>query len=204
MTKIKLCGLTRMCDIDAVNELLPEYIGFVFAAKSKRYVSPQDAKKLKERLNKEISAVGVFVNEAPEKIAELLNGGVIDIAQLHGSEDDEYIAKLKRITDKPIIKAFRMDIEQDIAAVGNCKADFILLDSGSGGTGTSFDWSVIQSVVRPYFLAGGLYPENVGDAVKRLNPYAVDVSSGIETDGYKDINKMRKFVSAVRRKENIV
>lgn len=204
MTKIKLCGLTRMCDIDAVNELLPEYIGFVFAAKSKRYVSPQDAKKLKERLNKEISAVGVFVNEAPEKIAELLNGGVIDIAQLHGSEDEEYIAKLKRITDKPIIKAFRMDIEQDIAAVENCKADFILLDSGSGGTGTSFDWSAIQSVARPYFLAGGLYPENVGDAVKRLNPYAVDVSSGIETDGYKDINKMRKFVSAVRRKENIV
>lgn len=202
MTKIKLCGLTRMCDIDAVNELCPEYIGFVFAAKSKRYVSPQDAKKLKERLKKEISAVGVFVNEAPEKIAELLSDGVIDIAQLHGSEDEEYITKLKRLTDKPIIKAFRMDIEQDIAAVENCTADFILLDSGSGGTGMAFDWSTIQSVAKPYFLAGGLYPENVSDAVKRLNPYAVDVSSGIETDGYKDINKMRKFVSAVRRKEN--
>lgn len=204
MTKIKLCGLTSMCDIEAVNTLCPEYIGFVFAPKSKRYVSRQDAEQLKQRLNKEISVVGVFVNEDPKKIAELLSEGVIDIAQLHGSENEEYIAKLKLLTDKPIIKAFRMDIAQDIAELAKCKADFILLDSGSGGTGTAFDWRVIQSVTRPYFLAGGLDPDNVGDAVKKLKPYAVDVSSGIETDGYKDINKMRKFVSAVRRKENIV
>lgn len=198
MTKIKLCGLTRMCDIEAANELSPEYIGFVFAEKSRRYVSPDRASELKKHLNRDIKAVGVFVNEDVRQIASLLECGTIDIAQLHGSEDEDYIHSLRKLTDKTIIKAFRVDSEDDIIAAQKSSADFVLLDSGNGGTGTSFDWKMIRNIERPYFLAGGLNSDNVRDAVKELNPYALDVSSGIETDGFKDRTKMEQFVSAAR------
>lgn len=140
----------------------------------------------------------MFVNEAPKAVAELLDRGVIDIAQLHGTEDEEYISALRALTDRPLIKAFRIDSEQDILAAQNSTADYILLDSGNGGTGTCFDWSLIRRLERPYFLAGGLRVDNVGDAVAALDPYAVDVSSGIETGGVKDTNKMIEFVHAVR------
>lgn len=196
MTKIKLCGLSRPCDIEAANELLPEYIGFVFAPKSRRYISPERAAELKRNLASGIAAVGVFVNEAPETIAELLDNGVIDAAQLHGSENEKYIRQLRVLTDKTIIKAFRIDGESDIEAAGKCTADYILLDSGEGGTGTAFDWNLPRELERPYFLAGGLTPDNVREVVKKLGPYAVDVSSGIETDGLKDKDKMRAFVAA--------
>lgn len=198
MTKIKLCGLSRPCDIEAANELKPDYIGFVFAPKSRRYVDPQRAAELKKMLDPAIKAVGVFVNEAPENVAGLLDCGTIDIAQLHGGESEDYIAALRSLTDKPIIKAFRIDTAQDIAAAQNSTADFILLDSGSGGTGTVFDWELIQHLRRPYFLAGGLGLGNAREAVEALTPYAVDVSSGIETDGLKDKTKMKEFVCAVR------
>lgn len=198
MTKIKLCGLTRLCDIEAANELSSEYIGFVFFEKSRRYVSPERASELKKHLNHDIKAVGVFVNEDVRQIASLLERGTIDIAQLHGSEGEDYIHSLRELTDKPIIKAFRIDSGADISAARECSADFVLLDSGNGGTGTSFDWQLIMNIERPYFLAGGLNPDNVGDAVKKLNPYAIDVSSGIETNGIKDRVKMTRFVSAAR------
>lgn len=188
----------KMCDIDAANELLPEYIGFVFAKKSRRYVTPETAAEMKKRLDARIKAVGVFVNESPENVAALLDCGTIDIAQLHGGEDEEYIAALRKLTDKPIIKAFRVDSAEDIAGAQQSSADFILLDSGNGGTGTAFDWKLLKNIRRPYFLAGGLYPENVQEAVEKLHPYAVDVSSGIETDGAKDADKMTKFVNNVR------
>ena len=198
MTKIKLCGLTRLCDIEAANNLMPEYIGFVFAPKSRRYVMPKEAARLKKQLHPKISAVGVFVREDPKIVAELLNSGIIDIAQLHGGEDETYMTKLRSLTDQPIIKAFRIDTEQDITDAQNSSADYVLLDAGNGGTGTAFDWSLAEQLKRPYFLAGGLGVGNVKDAVERLSPYAVDVSSGIETDGYKDKNKMKEFVDAVR------
>lgn len=198
MTKIKLCGLTRPCDIEEANRILPDYIGFVFAPKSRRYVSPEKAGELKEQLHKDILAVGVFVNEDPEKVADLLKQEIIDIAQLHGSEDETYIAELRKLTDKPTIKAFRIDTEQDVQMAENSKADYILLDSGTGGTGTVFDWKLLRNINRPYFLAGGLGVENVKKAVSSLNPYAVDVSSGIETDGAKDAVKMERFAAAVR------
>ena len=202
MTKIKLCGLSRLCDIEAVNALNPEYIGFIFAAKSKRYISPERAAALKKQLNASVKAVGVFVNEKPEVIAALLQNGTIDIAQLHGSiEDEAYIKQLRGLTDKPIIRAFRIDTEQDVAKAETSSADYVLLDSGSGGTGTVFNWNLIRNINRQFFLAGGLDPDNVELAVKRLKPYAVDVSSGIETDGVKDITKMRQFVRTVRRIE---
>lgn len=201
MTRIKLCGLTRPCDIAVANELMSEYIGFVFFPKSRRYVSPEQARALREQLSPGIKAVGVFVNEAPENIAALLHQGIIDMAQLHGKETEEDIRQLRALTDAPIIQAFRVDNEQDVTRAEQSSADYLLLDSGSGGTGTTFDWKLIQNIRRPYFLAGGLNPDNVGKAVEALHPYAVDVSSGIETDGYKDVTKMRAFVRTVRTGE---
>lgn len=198
MTKIKLCGLKRPQDIQAANELLPAYIGFVFAPKSRRYVHPDRAEELRRMLNPGIIPVGVFVNETPETVAALLDRGIIDIAQLHGKEDEAYIRRLRQLTKKPLIQAFRIDTPADVAAAQASPADYVLLDSGAGGTGTCFDWSLLQDIQRPYFLAGGLTPENVGGAVATLHPYAVDVSSGIETDGAKDKEKMTQFVRAVR------
>ncbi len=188
MVKIKLCGLSLACDIRAANELKPEYIGFVFTPKSSRYVSYEQAAELKEMLAPGIRAVGVFTDEAPERIAELLDNGVIDIAQLHGREDEDYIEMLRSFTNRPFIKAYRIT------------ADSILLDSGAG-TGRVFDWRLIRDIGRPYFLAGGLSPDNVEDAITYLHPYAVDVSSGIETNGRKDKIKMAAFVAAVRKEE---
>ena len=201
MTRIKLCGLSRPCDIEAANALQPDYIGFVFAPKSRRYVSPEPAAGLRKRLDPAIRAVGVFVNERPETVAALLRAGTIDVAQLHGGEDAAYIDRLRALTGQPLVQAFRMESERDIAAAQASTADFVLLDSGAGGTGTAFDWTLLCGIRRPYFLAGGLDPDNVGNAVRLLRPYAVDVSSGIETDGKKDRNKMAAFVAAVRKEE---
>lgn len=201
MTKIKLCGLSRQCDIEWANELKPDYIGFIFWSKSKRNVSPEKAKELKALLSPDIKAVGVFVDEPIENIAKLLSDNIIDLAQLHGSEDEEYIARLRTLSDKPIIKAFLLKSKEDAERAEKSTADHILLDSGMG-TGKGFDRSLLKNISRPYFLAGGLYPENVGIAVDTLSPYAVDVSSGIETDNFKDRNKMAAFVNAVRKETN--
>ena len=200
MTKIKLCGLSRPCDIEVANQLKPDYIGFVFAPKSKRYVTPEQAMALKQMLLPEIQAVGVFVNEDPQNIARLLRDQIIDMAQLHGGEDEAYIARLRQLTDRPIIQAFRVETARDIEKVEQSTADYVLLDSGAG-TGKVFDWDLIQNITRPYFLAGGLDPHNVADAVKTRRPYGVDVSSGIETGGRKDKDKMAAFVAAVRKEE---
>lgn len=200
MTRIKLCGLSRSCDIDAANILRPEYIGFVFAQKSKRFVGMEQAAALRQGLATGIKAVGVFVNEKPERIAALLNQGIIDLAQLHGDEDENDIRRLRELTDCPIIQALRVRATQDLEKARASSADYILLDSGAG-TGISFDWSLLRDMERPYFLAGGLSPENVGEALKRLHPFAVDVSSGIETRGIKDKEKMAAFVAAVREED---
>ncbi len=197
--KSKLCGLTRPCDIEAVNELQPDYIGFVFAKKSRRYVSPEKAEELKAMLAPGIQAVGVFVNEEPERIVSLLEAGTIDVAQLHGQEGEREIRRLRELTDHPLIQAFRIDTEQDVERANASTADYVLLDSGAGGTGTVFDWDLLQAIRRPYFLAGGLDTENLGTVKAKLNPYGIDVSSGIETDGYKDKEKMTAFVAAARK-----
>ena len=195
MTKIKFCGLKTADDISFANELSPEYVGFVFAPKSKRYVTPAQAQKFRKALSDKICAVGVFVNENIQTVAELLNAGIIDAAQLHGNEGDDYIKNLRGLTNKIIIKAFQIG---NFAAADKSLADFILIDSGAGG-GQTFDWTLIKNLRREYFLAGGLNPENIGDAIKMLNPFAVDVSSGIETDGKKDFGKMKSFTKAVRK-----
>ena len=196
--KIKLCGLSREADIQAVNQLHPDYIGFVFFEKSSRYVSPDRARKLKALLAPGIQAVGVFVDEDPAFVAQLLDSGIIDLAQLHGHEDEEYIAALRKLTAKPLIQAFKISNLEDVHRAEQSSADYILLDHGAGGTGQAFDWSLIQSAQRPYFLAGGLHPNNVQDAVHSLHPYALDVSSGIEKEKVKDPQKMQLFVERAR------
>jgi len=200
MTRVKMCGLRRPEDIEAANEVRPEFIGFVFFPGSRRYVTPETAGELRAKLDPGIKAVGVFVDEEPEEAARLLEEGVIDLAQLHGHEDEDYLARLRKLTDKPLIQAFRIRKEEDVIRAQQSSAEEILLDAGAGD-GKAFDWRLLRTVTRRYFLAGGLKPENAGQAVKELKPYAVDVSSGIETDGVKDIEKMRAFIQAVRMGE---
>ena len=200
MTKIKLCGLSRPCDVETANRLKPDYVGFVFARKSRRCVSPEQAAELRGLLAPEIQAVGVFVDSSPEKAAMLLNTGVINIAQLHGTEDETYIRRLRQLTDRPLIQAFRICSGEDLIRAEGSSADAILLDAVAG-TGTVFDWSLLENSKRPYFLAGGLDPENVREAVRNLRPFGVDVSSGIETEGVKDPVKMAAFVAAVREED---
>ena len=201
MTKIKLCGLRRSCDIAYANELVPEYIGFVFAKKSKRYVSPAQAEALGKQLNAAIVPVGVFVDEEIEEIAALVRRHIIDAIQLHGNEDAAYISALRGVVTCPIIQAFRIESRQNILAAGRSPADIVLLDSGNG-SGKAFDWTLLKEIQRPYFLAGGLTPENVQPAISRLRPFGVDASSSLETDGYKDKEKMTAFVNAVRQRKD--
>ncbi|RBP66686.1 phosphoribosylanthranilate isomerase [Alkalibaculum bacchi] len=198
MTRLKICGLRRLEDITYANELKPDLIGFVFAAKSKRLVSFRQAAELRKALSAEIQAVGVFVNEQAETVAKLLNSGVIDLAQLHGRENRNYIRRLRQLTDKPIIQAFRIASQEDTEKARDSIADYVLLDNGMGGTGEQFDWSLVTGFDRPYFLAGGLSPDNVAVAIDRCQPFAVDASSGLETNGNKDYDKMKRFVDTVR------
>lgn len=198
MTKIKMCGLSRPCDIDYANRIMPDYVGFVFAEKSKRYVSPEKACELRKNLDDNIIPVGVFVNAPMDYIVRLVENEVIDMVQLHGSEDDNYIKTLSYMVDVAVMQAFVIKSEEDIKKAENSIADYILLDSGLG-SGKTFDHSLIN-IKRPYFLAGGLTSENVGETVDRLQPYAVDASSSLETDGYKDFDKMTAFAEAVRKK----
>lgn len=200
-TKIKFCGLSRNCDIETANALSPDYVGFVFAKNSRRCVSFAQAKELKALLAPGILTVGVFVNEDPRTVTALLEAGVIDAAQLHGDEDTDYIRGLKSLTKAPLIKAFGLRSIHDLPAVERCPADLVLLDSPGGGTGRLFDWQLLEDIQRPYFLAGGLSAENVGKAIARLRPFGVDVSSGIETGGYKDREKMTAFAAAVREEK---
>ena len=197
MTKIKLCGLSRSSDVAAANVFKPDYVGFVFWKKSRRYIGKETAKYLRQELSPDIKTVGVFVDADIDFVTDLLNEGIIDLAQLHGSENEKYIHQLREQTDKPIIKAFIIKSQDDIDTANLSSADHILVDSGMG-EGKGFDYELLKGLNRPYFLAGGLLPENVKDAISEVRPFAVDVSSGIETDGHKDASKMGSFVANVR------
>lgn len=227
--KIKICGLKRKKDIDIVNKYKPDYIGFVFA-ESKRKVNKEQAVELRKMLNADIFVVGVFVNEDIDKIVELVEDKVIDLIQLHGDEDKEYIIKLREAllskqVDAKIIKAVRVKSGDNVKElmmtkglfiddVIDCcsdeneenilqsKLDYILFDTYSpkeyGGTGQAFDWNILKDIKQPFFLAGGLNHENVNTAIETCKPYAVDVSSAVETDGYKDEDKIKDFIKKIR------
>ena len=200
--KIKICGLFREADIDYVNEARPDFIGFVFA-QSRRQVSPVLASSLRQKLMEGIVPVGVFVNAPPESISALYRDGVIDIAQLHGTEDEEYIAQLKKLCGIPVIKTIILD-EQDVSVhcslfTAHCSPDYYLIDSGAG-SGKAFNWDLLdqQRLTKPWFLAGGISSENMGEAMK-LNPFAIDISSGAETEGLKDREKIMQLTAMAKK-----
>lgn len=197
--KIKLCGMFRECDIDYANEAKPDYIGFiVMFPKSHRNIDLETALRLRARLDPKIKPVAVSVNAPVEKFAEYALSGAADMLQCHGGEDADYIAKLRELADVPIIKAVKVTSAEDIRKVDDYGADFLLLDSGTG-SGKAFDHSLIpENIKTPFFLAGGLTPENVLEAARIIKPFGVDMSSGIETDKFKDRAKMLAAVRAIR------
>lgn len=197
MTLVKICGLRRSEDIAAVNSLHPDMVGFVFYGPSRRCVSKEKAAELSSMLDGDIRRVGVFVDEDPLVVADLVDSGIIDTVQLHGVEDEAYIHGLKKLVDVPVIKSFIIRGRGDLEAAERSSADMILLDAGKG-SGTRFDWSVLDGFERDYILSGGLGPDNISEAVERLHPFGLDVSSGVETDGFKDPEKMTAFVSRAR------
>ena len=197
MTQVKICGMRRPEDIRHANRLRPEMIGFVFWKPSKRYVSPDEAAKLRSILDNGITPVGVFVDEDPKVVADIATNGTIDMIQLHGAEDEEYIHGLRKLTDAPIIRTFCVRSEEDLVKASGSSADMVLLDNGKG-TGQTFDWTLMKDLGRDFILSGGLSESNVGDAVRRFHPFAVDVRSAMETDGFKDRSKMERFIDAVR------
>jgi phosphoribosylanthranilate isomerase len=197
-TKIKICGLSRPCDAEYVNEARPDFAGFVFYEKSGRYVSPKDAKALRKQISPGIQTVGVFVGAPAEEIDRICREKTIHIVQLHGSEDETYLKRLKdALPGVPVWKAFQIGSEKDLERALACSADFVLLDGGAGD-GKRFDWSLFQSFPRPFILAGGLHPENIPEAIKRFHPFAVDLSTGVETNGAKDKDKILAAVSAAK------
>ena len=197
MSKIKICGLTRAEDISIVNEFLPDYIGFVFA-ESKRKISMEQADRLKAKLSPKIKVVGVFVNAQIREIENLCRGGVVDIIQLHGDEDSAYIDQVRHL-GKPVIKAVRVG---DILPNIDYQGDFLLFDKlstkGYGGLGESFDWELLKKVKSPFFLAGGVDANNIDKALK-YEPFAIDVSSGVEVDGVKNRELIKEIIGKVRR-----
>ena len=194
MKKIKICGLKRREDIEYVNKYQPDYIGFVFAGK-KRKLTYNQAVDFKKYLASSIQVVGVFVNEDISFVEKLVKEHVIDLVQLHGQEDQKYIQTLKEKVDVPIIKAIQIKNEDSFNE--HYDVDYYLYDHGTGGTGESFDWSMLKEIDKPVFLAGGINLLNIDDALKK-NVYALDVSSGVETDEFKDEEKIKKIVRRVR------
>lgn len=203
MLKIKICGLSRVEDIQMVNELLPDYIGFVFA-NSKRQVSPKQAGELKKLLCPEIKAVGVFVNSPIEQVVALVQEGVLDIVQLHGDEDAAYCQQLRQKIKVPVIKAIRLRDEAVLENLDCFPCDYLLFDTyvvgQYGGSGKLGRLSLLngRKFGKPYFLAGGMTAQNVQEALWQVDAYAVDVSGGVETDGMKDARKIAAFIQAVR------
>lgn len=201
--KIKLCGIKRLDDIQYINEFKPDYAGFILSEGFRRSVDPNTFCKLKSHIDKNIKTVGVFVNEPLEYILEYYNEG-LDVIQLHGDETAEYLQKLKKMVKCKIWRAVRVKCAADITSADNMGADLLLLDSFSekkyGGTGKTADWNIISSVniKTPFFLAGGLNINNIGDAVKTVNPYGIDISGGIETNGFKDRNKIEIIMKLIR------
>ena len=214
MQKIKLCGMMKPCDIEYANRVKPDFVGFIFA-NTRRKISAAQAKQLRETLDAEIPAVGVFVNEDIPVIASLVQDGCIDMIQLHGEEDADYIRRLREVCDVPVIKAVKVQTVEQIRQAAALPVDYLLLDTYRkgvlGGTGEAFDWELLREAKaaagdaaegelfgKPYFLAGGLHAGNLREAAA-LGSYGLDVSSGIETDGSKDFTKMVEVMELVRK-----
>lgn len=204
----------KPCDIEYANRVKPDFVGFIFA-NTRRKISAAQAKQFREALDAEIPAVGVFVNEDISVITSLVQNGCIDMIQLHGEEDADYIRRLREICDVPVIKAVKVQMVEQIRQAAALPVDYLLLDTYRkgvlGGTGEAFDWELLREAKivagdtaegelfgKPYFLAGGLHAGNLREAAA-LGSYGLDVSSGIETDGSKDFTKMVEVMELVRK-----
>ena len=200
MIKIKICGIKNEKEVQILNQILPDYCGFIFhVEKSSRSISLATARKLKEKLKKQIGIIGVFVDESIESILAIKEELQLAMIQLHGREDDRYIQTLKEKSGIPIIKAFSINKKEDVERAKNSKADYVLLDQGEGGSGKPFPWELVKTMERDYFLAGGIGVENVQEALGQLNPFVIDFNSRLETNGEKDEKKIKKAVDIVRR-----
>lgn len=196
MAKIKICGLRTQADIQIVNRYRPDYAGFIINfPKSFRSLSIDKVKELTQNLDKSIQSVGVFVDEDVDVVCSCLKEGIIDIAQLHGNEDENYILKVKEFG--PTIKAFQIKTKEDIEEALLSKADYVLFDQGKG-SGKTFDWSLIPRIERKFFLAGGITLDNI-EKTKDIHPYAIDVSSSVETERKKDEEKIKEMIQKGRR-----
>lgn len=204
----------KPCDIEYANRVKPDFVGFIFA-NTRRKISAAQAKQFREALDAEIPAVGVFVNEDISVITSLVQNGCIDLIQLHGEEDADYIRRLREVCDVPVIKAVKVQMVEQIRQAAALPVDYLLLDTYRkgvlGGTGEAFDWELLREAKivagdtaegelfgKPYFLAGGLHAGNLREAAA-LGSYGLDVSSGIETDGSKDFTKMVEVMELVRK-----
>ena len=190
MAKLKICGLKRLEDIEYVNELKPDYIGFILTPGFKRSIDIKTAELLKSHLSKDINAVGVFVNDSREKIEYFVKNGIIDTVQLHGCETPEFCKNF----DVPVIKYFNPEGFDEIE---NYDTDYYLFDSGTG-TGKKFDWSILPKSEKPFFLAGGINKNNLKSAIDTVKPYCIDLSSAVETDGCKDYNKIKEIMEIMK------
>ncbi len=195
--KVKICGLMRPVDAEYANAAMPDYVGFILSPGFRRSIPEELACRLRGMLRQEIQVVGVFVDAPVEEVVRRLEEGLIDMAQLHGGESEEDIQYIKAVTHKPVIKAVRVQSRYEVEAWLDSSADYLLFDSGTG-TGKTFGWEALEDVGRDFFLAGGINAGNMAEAAERLSPYAVDVSSGVETEGHKDLEKMTALVKMAR------
>ena len=195
-TKIKICGLFRPQDIEYANQARPDYAGFILAPGFRRSIGKAQAVEFRRGLDAGIPAVGVFVDAPCEEILSYLKEGIIQMAQLHGNETEEDIRYIRASSGMPVVKAVKVKNRNDVEAWLDSEADYLLFDAGTG-SGKTFDWNLLADEDREYFLAGGLNAGNLAQALA-LQPYAVDLSSGVETDGVKNLEKMRAAVNLVR------
>ena len=197
--KIKICGINRLRDVQYINQSQPDYVGFIVNfPKSHRSVDYNQLDVLASQVDASIKKVGVFVNESAEKIAQVLNEDILDIAQLHGKQDEAFIQTLRSLTDKEIWKAFSIKNKDDLHQAEATSADLVLLDNKGGGTGQAFDHSLIQDFQRPYLLAGGMDDETIPLVLDRLSPFGIDTSSGTETNKKKKKKKIENIIRMVR------
>lgn len=203
--KIKICGLTSLDDINIINEAKPDFAGFIFAPQSIRKLTFEKAIRMRHAMDSNIKSIGVFVNANINEIISAAASEIINIIQLHGNETNEYIKQVKIETNLPVIKAFKasQDLRNELQQTD---ADFVLIDShnrnGFGGTGKTFDWGLIPETNKKIFLAGGLNERNIKNAIKNVNPYCVDINSGVETNGKKDKQKIMDIIKIIKGYSN--
>lgn len=199
---VKFCGMRRIEDIEYANECRPDYVGFILSQGFKRSVSAEDFLALEKRLDKNIKKVGVFVNERPHNILDIAEH--LDVIQLHGDEDHSTVLYYSEKTKCEIWKAVRAKSPEEIERFQWNHIDKLLIDSFSenayGGTGKRINTEIVKNakITKPFFIAGGITAENVSEIVRDVRPYGIDLSSGIETEGFKDLQKMHKIMEILK------